>query len=129
MIHKPWFVLPPGQEYYFKKKNPFYTMLPPLDKNCTGISGIKMMEFIYPRKNVNVYVPIDLDGNLSEVVFEVVHRNDGTKLYWHLDEEYLGSTEQMHQMGVTPGPGYHTISVVDQNGNQISRRFFAVEKY
>ena len=30
MQHVSWFVLPPVQEWYFRTKNPFYKMLPPI---------------------------------------------------------------------------------------------------
>ena len=40
-----------------------------------------------------------------------------------LDERYLGSTTTFHQqaLGITPGP--RVLTVVDQLGNRLARRF------
>ena len=51
-----------------------------------------------------------------------------TKVFWHLDDNFLGVTEGIHQMGVLPTEGKHTITIVDKNGNTITNQFVAVSK-
>jgi penicillin-binding protein 1C len=128
MNHKPWFVLPPSWEWYFRTKNPFYRKLPPYSPDCIGVSSIDMMEFLYPGESRNIYVPKDIDERLSEVVFKIVHREPNTKVFWHLDNEFIGTTEHFHEIGIQPEKGKHTMTVVDEYGNSISKRFFIVDK-
>ncbi len=127
MKHKSWFILPPAWEWYFRNKNPFYKKLPPFRPDCLGSSTISMMEFLYPTESTNIYVPRDLNGELSEIVFKIVHREPNIKLFWHLDDEFIGTTEHFHEKGIRPDLGKHAMTVVDELGNSISKRFFIVD--
>lgn len=128
MKHKSWFVLPPSWEWYYRRKNPFYKKLPPFNPNCLGTNTIDMMEFLYPTESTNIYVPRDINGTLSEVVFKIVHREPRTKVFWHLDDKFIGSTEHFHEKGIQPSLGHHTMTVVDELGNSISKKFFIVDR-
>jgi penicillin-binding protein 1C len=124
MIHKKWFVLPPIQEYYYKKRNTSYRELPPGPDR-----GDSMMEFIYPaKKDTKLYVPLELDGTPGKTIFEVAHRRPDTVIFWHLDGEYLGETKTIHQMGVYPGEGEHELVVVDEEGNILTSRFTVMRR-
>lgn len=129
MIHKSWFVLPPVYEYYFKIKNPYYVSPPPLRDDCRGDAD-KVMQFIYPPPagNAKVFIPKDFTGKQSAVVFKVSHRNPSTKLFWHLDNVYIGSTENIHEMALNPPKGKHIITVIDGNGITISKYFEVVSE-
>ncbi|TND09395.1 MAG: penicillin-binding protein 1C [Bacteroidetes bacterium] len=121
MQHKPWFILPPSMEYYYKSKNPAYSALPPFRDDCIPNSNTVAMEFVYPRESTKIFVPVELDGKPGRTVFEIAHRKSNTMVYWHMDEQYLGSTQGIHQMGLNPEPGIHTITVVDENGETLTR--------
>ena len=54
---------------------------------------------------------------------EAAHRRPDATLYWHLDERYLGATTTFHQQALNITPGIHTITVVDEEGNRLARRF------
>jgi len=123
IVTKPWFVLPPVQESYFKQKNSFYKMLPPFRSDCQGSQTEKIMGFIYPEPNSKIYIPKELDGQKGKMVIKVVHRNPDAVLYWHLNNQYIGSTTKFHHMAIAPDYGNYTISVVDNNGEKISRKF------
>ncbi len=127
MVHKSWFVLPPVQEWYYKVRNPSYKNLPPLRSDCFIASG-NPLEFIYPHHNTIIYVPKDFDGQRSAVVFEVAHRNREQKLFWHIDDQYVGQSHQFHKIQLNPTPGKHTLTVVDEQGNQKSIQFEVVER-
>ncbi len=126
MNHQNWFVLSPAMEYYFKQRNPSYSVLPPLLPGC--INDISNMEFIYPRQWNNVFIPTYLDGTPGEVVFELIHRQKKATVFWHLDEKYLGTTTGIHQFALNPEKGLHIINVTDNLGNQISKRFQIVNE-
>ncbi len=124
MVHKKWFVLPPAQEWYYKKQHPEYRNIPPLMPGCKqGLQGRASMEFIYPNDFRNIKIPRKLDGQKSEIVFELAHREEEAIIYWHLDQNYIGQTQYFHQMNMLPEEGTHTITVVDQWGNSLSRAF------
>lgn len=119
-----WFVLPPVQEWYYRRSHPSYQSLPPKRPGC-GLEGKNMasMELIYPHHAPKIYVPVKLDGNQSNTVFEVAHRMAGSTVYWHLDKHYLGKTEGHHQMALSPEPGKHTLTLVDDKGEMLKQQF------
>ena len=86
------------------------------------------MEFVYPRSTSKVFVPIGLDGVPSSVVFEIAHRRQGSKVHWHLDTEFLGTTETFHQMALNPSIGKHTVTLVDDEGERLQKVFEVVGK-
>ncbi|MHA7841980.1 MAG: penicillin-binding protein 1C [Winogradskyella sp.] len=116
-----WFVLPPLQEYYFKTKNPFYKPLPPFRKDCMKTSAIHM-EFIYPNQQNTIFLPKDFDGNTNDLILKVAHSKPELSLYWYIDNVYIGQTKDIHDMAVLPQKGQHTITVVDELGNEIKHR-------
>ena len=132
MQHKSWFVLPPAQEEWYRRKNVNYSSLPPYRADCAAAaeaeSNEKVMEFIYPRNIKKVYVPVQLDGTLSSVIFEIAHREDGRKVHWHLDETFLGTTKDFHQMALNPAKGEHTLTLVDESGRTLTKRFEVIGK-
>jgi penicillin-binding protein 1C len=128
MIHKSWFILPPVQEWYFKQKNAWYSVLPSHSERCKYLDDIPQMQMIYPEQNTVVYVPYELDGSRGRLICEAAHRNSGTEIFWHLDSKYLGSTKDIHQMAILPENGPHILILTDSNGSRISVRFEAVEK-
>jgi len=128
MIHVPWFVLPPVQEWYYRNKNPLYKPLPPFRPDCSPLSEAKNMEIIYPKNNSKIYVPIDLDGKPGSVVIKVAHRNPQYLVYWHLDDTFLGITTQIHQMAISPAEGGHHLTLVDQKGESLKIIFDVLPK-
>ena len=123
MQHVSWFVLPPVQEWYFRNKNPFYKVLPPFRPGCAGNGDRKNMDIIYPKNNSKIYIPVDLDGKPGSTVFKVAHRNAAALVYWHLDDQYIGTTAQVHQMALSPGRGKHRLTLVDQYGESLTIGF------
>jgi len=128
MQHVSWFVLPPVQEWYFRNKNPFYKVLPPFRPGCAGAGDRNNMDIIYPKNGSKLYVPVDLDGKPGSTVFKVAHRNAAMKVYWHLDDQFIGTTVQIHQMALSPGHGKHRITLVDENGENLAIWFEVISK-
>jgi penicillin-binding protein 1C len=109
-------------EYYYKSKNPTYKPLPPWKPDCIGQSA-HTMEFIYPREETQLYIPVELDGKPGKAVFEIAHRNSGMKVYWHLDNTYVATTTGFHQLALNPEQGSHVLTCVDENGESITMNF------
>ena len=117
-----WFILPPIQEWYFKRKNPFYKILPPFKKGCNQ-EIFKNMDVIYPKDLTKILIPIELDGSKGKVVFEIAHRNTNTIIFWHLDNTYIGQTTNTHRMEVDAKPGKYKMTLVDDQGETLSFNF------
>lgn len=128
MQHQPWFILPPAMEYYYKIKNSEYKSLPPFKAGCEDGSMNYMMDMIYPKNNATVYIPLELDGTRGKVVFNATHRNSGIKIYWHIDDAYVATTKDFHQLAVSPSPGKHTLTLVDESGERLVQVFTILDK-
>lgn len=127
MNEKPWFILPPAQAWYYKKFNANYAESPDYLSGCVPKAN-EFMELIYPKKFTKVFVPIEIDGQQGKVVFEAAHRNQETKVFWYLDDRYVGETTQIHQMGLFPSAGIHQLSLVDDQGRELSVAFEAINE-
>jgi penicillin-binding protein 1C len=129
MLHRPWFVLPPIEEFYYKSKNPNYVSPPSFKEGCLAENETgNVMQLIYPRYHAQIYVPINLDGQLSRTIFQAAHRNPETTIYWHLDDNYLTSTKSFHNIELIPPVGKHTITLVDEKGNRVAQSFEIIGK-
>ncbi|MFA4868775.1 MAG: penicillin-binding protein 1C [Pedobacter sp.] len=128
MIHMPWFVLPPAMEYYYKVKHSDYKLLPPFKSGCGDEGGQFVMEMIYPKNNASIYVPVEFDGRRGKVVLNATHRNTDAKIYWHIDGDYVATTQNYHQLAISPQPGKHTLTLVDEKGERLVQIFNILDK-
>jgi penicillin-binding protein 1C len=119
IMNESWFILPPAMEYFYRKKHSEYKTLPPVAEGCNLSKTIQVMEFIYPTQGIKIFIPRDNTGELTKVITEVAHRNPAKKLFWHLDQKYLGTTHFIHQLEIFASPGSHILTVVDEDGNTI----------
>ena len=127
MVHMPWFVLPPAQEWYYKTRNINYKSLPPIHPDCIGTEGQRQMELIYPQQNLTVMLPRQLDGSAGQIVFRAAHRRKGAVIFWHIDNQFIGATEAPHQIPSAPAAGKHRLTLVDDVGNTITETFTVEE--
>jgi penicillin-binding protein 1C len=128
IINKKWFVLPPSMEYYYKTKNYQYHVLPPFRLDCVQAENVKPMEVIYPKDGAKIYVPLEADGSRGKVIFNAAHRQTGVKIFWHLDDQYIGETKDFHQIALNPAPGKHQLILIDGNGNSVHIGFVVLAK-
>jgi penicillin-binding protein 1C len=121
------FVLPPAEEWYYRRWNLDYRPLPAaVQTSAVPAAGETVLALFNPQPGAQIYVPRELDGSEGRIVFAAAHRDSGSRIYWHLDGAYLGSTSVFHEMEARPGPGLHTLILVDEEGNTLSRRFEAL---
>ena len=128
MVHKNWFVLPPAIEWYYKRKHLDYRTLPPYLPGCAALEIRKPMALIYPEPYAKIYVPREITGEKGRTVFTAAHQKTDVKIFWHLDDEYIGTTVHFHQMALDPKPGKHFLTIVDETGERITRQFEVLEK-
>lgn len=127
MVNENWFILPPAMEQYYRKNHPAYRTLPLWLPGSRQGNEIQMLELIYPDDRLMVYLPKGNEGQKGQVIFQAAHRRTGATLFWHLDDVYLGSTRDIHQMASSPLSGNHKLLIVDELGNSSSRNFKVVE--
>jgi penicillin-binding protein 1C len=128
MVHQKWFVLPPSMEYYYRARNYQYRTLPPFRNECGISEKGAPMEVIYPKDNAKIYIPIEADGTRGRMICNAAHRQPGVKIFWHLDDQYLGQTVDFHQMAIEAKPGEHILTLVDGTGSEIKVRFSVLDK-
>jgi len=126
MIIRPWFVLPPAMEYYYRMRNPSYHTLPPFLKGCPDYTRVPSMEFIYPPRDARIFITRSLGGEMMSILPEIAHRRKNAVIYWHLDDSYIGMTRHIHQTEIRAGEGDHIITAIDDEGITIARRFYCI---
>lgn len=128
MIHQPWFILPAALEHYYKVKHADYKSLPPFKPGCSPEGSNSVMDMIYPKNNAAIYIPLEFNGERGKLIFTATHRNQDAKIYWHIDNEYIATTTHQHQLGLSPAPGKHTLTLVDDNGERFVQHFTILER-
>jgi len=128
MKHEVMFVLPPIQEWYYKKKHADFKKLPPFYNSCLSPGYEKNIGLLYPRKGIRVFIPKELSGKKSKVVFEATHRLEQQRIFWHLNNEFVGETTTIHQLELSPKAGDYLLTLVDEKGEQLQCSFTVVEK-
>ncbi|TMW14750.1 penicillin-binding protein 1C [Alloalcanivorax gelatiniphagus] len=127
MHSRDWFVLPPAQAWFYRQRHPDYRPLPAWRSDCLAgaraLDPSPPMAILYPHAGAGLYIPRELGGQRGQAVFRVVHERDAARLFWHLDDRYLGVTEHFHQWAIRAEPGWHTLTLVDDQGFRLRRRF------
>lgn len=108
-----YFMLPPIHKYYYKQSHADY-IEPPIDKGVHESN----LRFIYPKEGAVITLPHKADGNQSLLQCRAVHSNPSAELFWHLDNHYIESTSDIHQIQIAPLPGVHKLTIYDNSGLQ-----------
>ncbi|QSE97083.1 penicillin-binding protein 1C [Fulvivirga lutea] len=120
-----WFVLPSIMERFYKRKNPFYKELPPYLDGC--LADRNLIDIVYPHPNAKLFIPRDLSGEKQRIVMDAATNAENATIFWHLNEEFLGSTDSEHQMEVLLAQGDYTLTIVSNTGESLSRKFSVVD--
>ena len=126
MRHQAWFVLPPDQSFYYQQSHPEYKPLPPWRHDCIGQIAQNTdnpISLIYPRANTQIYIPTGLSGKRGKTLFKAIHQKPDQEIYWHLDNQFLGTTKTFHEQAIYASVGTHLLTLVDQTGNRVKQWF------
>lgn len=108
---KSYFMLPPVHKYYYKQSHANY-IEPPVEAAPDNSS----VRIIYPANGAVVSLPHKIDGNRAHLICKATHSDPSAELFWHLDNNFVGATTDIHQVHIAPSEGYHKLSVYDSNG-------------
>lgn len=101
--------------------------LPPWAPGCEpSESRGEEMSCVFPPENGSFFVPRELSSEKSRLVLEAAHLDPEAVIHWHLDDQYLASTDHIHQVEVAPPPGWHRLTLVDHRGARVERRFHII---
>ncbi len=117
MVARPWFVLPPSEEYYYRNCNIDYIPLPPFKPGCEQTKVSEQIEIIYPEHNATLLLPKGFSGKTEKFIFRAAHARSDATIYWHLDADYLGETRENHQIACSASIGKHLLTLIDERGN------------
>ena len=118
-----WFVLPPAWERYVVGRDPTYHPLPAWNDPQVAVQASNPMALIYPDDMARIFLPTTLDGGRSEMVLEAAHGDLNARIFWHLDEHHIGTTQNDHRLTVAPSDGEHLLTLTDEQGRQLVRTF------
>ncbi|MCD0463889.1 penicillin-binding protein 1C [Flavobacterium sp. ENC] len=121
IVTKNWFILPPVMAWYYKSKHIEYLPLPPFKEDCVGTQTVAM-DFIYPKTNSKIYLTKDFNSEVQPVIFKIAYAQREKQLFWYVDHVYKGVTKVFHEKPIIMSAGFHHITVVDESGNEISRK-------
>ena len=117
-----WFVLPPAQAYYYRNYHIDYQPLPPLKPGCEEEQS-RQMAILYPEHHSVLYLPKGFSHTPEKIVLRATHIRADATIFWHLDDVYIGETQQQHQLACFIEPGNHILTLIDDNGNRRSILF------
>jgi len=121
-----YLVLPPSVAYFYKPHHANFKEIPKWLPDCQSAS--QPMEMIYPRNFTNIFIPRELDGKEGSAIFELAHQNKAAKVFWYVDGNYVGQTEETHQIAIQSSIGTHEMYVVDESGNYLSFAFNVIKR-
>lgn len=124
-IEKSVFILPSTQGYYYGQHHSDYQGKPSSLEGCT-METSDVLAINYPKPGSKIFIPRELAGEASQVVVEASHQDRSAELFWHLNDEYIGSTQQDHKQSMALPMGEYHVTVVDAMGNSSTRRFEVV---
>ncbi|MFQ9022638.1 MAG: hypothetical protein ACLR6J_18475 [Parabacteroides merdae] len=103
MIARPWFVLPPSEEYYYRNYHIDYAPLPPVKPGCGEDRG-RQIELIYRSITPSFIFRKASPANGSSLSSKLPTPVRIAILYWHLDDTYAGETTDHHQISFSASP-------------------------
>ncbi|TDQ25816.1 penicillin-binding protein 1C [Tenacibaculum caenipelagi] len=121
MTKKSWFVLPPLMAHYYQQKNADYRPLPKFRNDCYRLEN-NTMDFVFPAK---LYSKLSLtrgeDNKINPIILKLTHFNSEAKVYWYLNDTFIGLTQQYHEQAIMPKKGVYAITAMDDLGNEVKR--------
>ncbi len=121
-----WFILPPLMAWFYRPGHPGYRGLPPIWKDClqNGLGADNPpMSLIYPQTHTRILLPMDFSGEPTQLVLKAAHQDPHAKIFWHLDDVFLGTTQNFHHMACSPAEGTHRLVLVDERGYRLEKTF------
>ena len=126
--HKSWFIVSPSIEKWYARANPVYIPVPKMSSDCASSLGLERMALIYPKNKQKIYLPVDFTKKRRKMTIEAAITGSESTIFWHLDEQFIGQTQLIHQLEIQPDVGKHILTITDELGTTITARFEVLGK-
>ncbi|MGG5507698.1 MULTISPECIES: penicillin-binding protein 1C [unclassified Myroides] len=124
----PWFVLPPTMAYFYRKTHSDYQDIPPYRSDCSTQDQLKKIEFIYPKHGEHIYLTKNFYSELQPFIAKASASSANKTLFWYLNEQYIGTTKQFHEMALRGNTGINYLTITDEEGHTQTIEFY-IEKH
>ncbi|QQU02979.1 penicillin-binding protein 1C [Myroides odoratus] len=124
IVPTPWFILPPTMAYFYRKSHSDYQDLPPFRADCGPQDQLKKIEFIYPKHGEHIYLTKNFYAELQPFVAKASTSSANKTLFWYLNEEYIGSTRQFHELAIHGKTGINYLTITDEEGHTQTIEFY-----
>jgi penicillin-binding protein 1C len=121
-------IYPPDIAFYLREKGQYIEKLANHYPKCPAFKADNSLKIIYPNMDAKLFLPRDFNGKTQPVICKAGHTGMGKKVYWYLDDVYLGVTTHEHKMAVIFNQGWNTLKVIDEFGAEDMQRVFATLK-
>ena len=119
----PWFILPPTMAYFYRKSHSDYQDVPAYRGDCAPQQQQKKIEFIYPKHGDRIYLTKNFYSQLQPFIAKASTSSANKTLFWYLNEQYVGSTKQFHEMAIQGQTGINYLSITDEEGHSQTIEF------
>jgi penicillin-binding protein 1C len=111
-----YLLLPPDINQYLRDQGFIFNEIPQHNPTCTAERNEKSIEIIYPTPNARLWIPRDYDGQYQKVTVRAAHQRENVKIFWYLDDYFVGETTDKHSMALSLSDGKHSLVIVDETG-------------
>ncbi|MEZ4909990.1 MAG: penicillin-binding protein 1C [Saprospiraceae bacterium] len=113
-----FFILPPHMEYYYRKVDKSYQILPDASPECKENSY--SIQILYPTHEIKIFLPIEREHKPNTLIFKAYHPRENSSIFWYLDDIFMGETRQKntHEIHANIEKGKHILTVIDEMGNR-----------
>ncbi|MCK5242938.1 penicillin-binding protein 1C [bacterium] len=116
-------VYPPHIMHIMRKHGHRVSKIPAHNPRCSSVNKERAMDIVYPLEKAKIWIPRGIDGKFQKLIVQVTHRDRRCRVFWYMDDKYLGETRDKHDKAIAVSAGWHTIKVIDENGEKIERGF------
>jgi len=107
---------------YFKLNGYPIREIPLHMPDCPTMYKVKL-QIDYPQPGALIFLPRDIDLQQQKLTPQISGYASETRLFWYLDDEFMGSSIGKENISLLPDNGYHTLSIIDESGNSVSTTF------
>ena len=117
-----YLLYPPQVKKYLLENGISCPEIPPHSPECpTSVKN--NLSIIYPNEGAHIFLPRDLNTRQQKLSPQISINNVDLKIYWYLDDEYMGMTDGRENITLLPRTGQHTLTIIDETGNSATSTF------
>jgi penicillin-binding protein 1C len=117
-----YLLYPPQVKKYLDLNGYPIIAIPPHLPNCPTRTH-DQLQIDYPQPGALIFLPRDIDLRQQKMTPQISGYPTETRLFWYLDDEYLGTSIGKENIPLLPTDGTHTLSIITPSGNTATTTF------